>query len=774
MFTAVLLGLSAALLYAGGAYTARNAFRSHSASAWVIVTGGLWLMAGRQSLDLYSHIASRTGDETPMTAVFAFAIATLFLAGIVLVSRGSREAPGGNASDQNGTTENLRQTKSVMTSILDALPVSITVVDADGRYTFVNRFEANRWHYDPDTVIGKSAYEVLPPVIAEKARSQDRKVFETGVPIPFFQEGAKFDGRDRAALIGKIPLTDDAGAVEFVCMIGLDISDQVDAMEALEQTSAGYRTTLEMLPDAVYVTVDRRIVFANRVARDLFGAGDDRSIIGIASMKLFHPDMHQKLEADRQNLSASKSVNNQHLYRRLDGTEFQGAGSAALITWEGQDAMIAVVRDITAQLEKNAELETARQNADLANSAKSYFLASMSHEIRTPLNGILGMANILQDSPLTETQHKQIGTIVESGNLLLTLLNDILDISKIEAGGLEIENIDFDLAALLLSTSDIWSLRTEEKGLSYLYESDALLAPILNADPTRIRQILFNLLSNALKFTAAGVITLRVAQKNLPSGMIETRFEISDTGEGISEENIAKLFAKFSQADSSVTRRHGGTGLGLSISKELAEAMGGLIGVDSTPGQGSTFWFTISCGAGDPAKVVAERAPLDDGSGTRALDILVAEDNNVNQMVIRAMLEKAGHQVEIVENGIEAVNAVTSRPYDIVLMDIQMPKLDGMSATRRIREIDGPESDIPIIALTANAMKGSREEYLHHGMNEYISKPIEPGKLNAVLRSLCGADVSATESAIEPERRQTQPDAALADDLSKLFDDFEN
>ena len=240
-----------------------------------------------------------------------------------------------------------------------------------------------------------------------------------------------------------------------------------------------------------------------------------------------------------------------------------------------------------------------------------------------------------------------------------------------------------------------------------------------------------------------------MTQKNLPRNHIETRFEISDSGEGIAPENLDKLFLKFSQADSSVTRRHGGTG------------------------EGSTFWYTVACSAGDPDRVVLDENPLSLDCGTQALDVLVAEDNHVNQMVIRAMLEKAGHRIEIVENGYEAVEAASNHVYDVILMDIQMPKLDGLSAMRMIRKLDGPACQIPIIALTANAMKGSREEYMNQGMDDYISKPIAPAKLNAALRRHFGENVSATEDVIGPRHATKEPDSALTENLAGLFDEFE-
>ncbi|CAN0392877.1 unnamed protein product, partial [Discosporangium mesarthrocarpum] len=395
--------------------------------------------------------------------------------------------------------------------------------------------------------------------------------------------------------------------------------------------------------------------------------------------------------------------------------------------------------------ERLIEIREARDRAEVANEAKSQFLATMSHEIRTPMNGILGMANHMLGDDLTDDVRDQVETIHESGKLLMSLLNDLLDLSKIETGKMELEEIDFDLVALVESVSALWLPKAAAQGLTYSVVYGSTPVGVLRSDPTRIRQILFNLMSNALKFTTEGDISIHVSQGRTPSRMIETRFEVHDTGTGIAPNLQDTLFEKFTQADSSVSRRYGGSGLGLAICRELAIALGGDIGVRSAPNEGATFWFTVVCQGGDPAAmhndVFAEAA--DAGAVVEPLIILVAEDNDVNQTVIRAMLEGAGHRVDLVANGVEAIDAVTRRPYDVILMDIHMPEMDGVSAAQRIRSLPGPERDIPIIALTANAMKGDRESYIEAGLDDYVAKPIDPSLVTAALRRQCGEDISA-------------------------------
>jgi PAS domain S-box-containing protein len=707
------------------------------------------------------------------------------------LSDGSVVVVGVDITALKAAEAELESSRQLMSQILEALPVSISISDSGGLTTLVNRFEAARWGAEPGELVGRSLYSFLPAKIVPAVLADNRRIIETGEPLPFYDEQVEIDGKPQWMTVGKIPVAMPDGG-RGVCMIGLDISDRQTAMDALERATEDYRRTLELFPASVLVAVDGVIVFANEMAEQHYRAPVPGGLIGRQSIDLIHPSERERLLSNRRNLAEIGDfvALSKFRYVRLDNTEFDGEGTAIAVEWRGEKALLIVSRDISDQLRHNRELEAARVEAERANFAKSEFLASMSHEIRTPLNGVLGMTSLLIGSDLADEQRRQVETIRDSGNLLLSLLNDILDLSKIEAGKLELELIDFDLRGLVASVSDLWAPKAAAKELAFEIEIGEVVAETLRSDPTRIRQILFNFLSNAIKFTESGGIRVAVRQAQRENGLVETVFEVRDTGEGIAPEKFNLLFRKFTQADSSITRRYGGTGLGLAISRELTQALGGRIGVDSTPGEGSTFCFSVVCPPGDPSKVSRTNARDEGADELSKLKILVAEDNAVNQLVIRAILERAGHTVDIVGNGIEAVSAVVGQSYDVVLMDVQMPEMDGLSATRKIRSLEGPAKTIPIVALTANAMKGDREKFIDAGMDDYVSKPIDPALLDAALRrrvtkedffgdsgaavAVRTAAASSGQQAAAPHNASSVVSPDVAEELSDLFREFDD
>jgi signal transduction histidine kinase/ActR/RegA family two-component response regulator len=395
-----------------------------------------------------------------------------------------------------------------------------------------------------------------------------------------------------------------------------------------------------------------------------------------------------------------------------------------------EGGVVSVTRDITAA---ERALSRAKAAAEAAHESKSQFLAAMSHEIRTPLNGVLGMNGLLLNTPLTPEQRRFAELIRSSGQTLLTVINDILDLAKIEAGRMELEIVEFDPSGMFDEVVSLLAVRAQAKGLTLGLKLPPDLPESLEGDPSRLRQVLFNLIGNALKFTEQGSVEVEVSHRQLSESRVELTIAVHDTGIGIAPDAMPKLFDRFMQADSTTARRYGGTGLGLAISREIVDLMGGRIEVDSAVGVGSTFRVVVPMAHGEGMKRISADSTMIGMSDMAGLRILVAEDNGVNQILIKAILDHMGHFSDIVANGIEAVSQVQNAHYDLVLMDIQMPEMDGETATRAIRQLGNGVSAIPIIAMTANAMVEHRQAYLASGMNDYVSKPINSKMLAAAI-----------------------------------------
>ncbi len=427
----------------------------------------------------------------------------------------------------------------------------------------------------------------------------------------------------------------------------------------------------------------------------------------------------------------------QFMKKPFDATALKQTALSLTTKWKLQQEAIDYTNKLELEVEERTkelsnlvrDFKKMKDKAEQATATKSAFLANMSHEIRTPMNGVIGMSDLLLETDLSDEQRELSGLVKKSAISLLNIINDILDFSKMEAGKMTVEKVPFRLVDVVEEVLQMISFASKDKGLALTSFVDDSIPEFLKGDPTRIRQILLNYLGNAVKFTDKGGVTFRVDLLNVNEGQFRVKFSVEDTGPGIPDEKLNGIFNSFEQADSSTTRKYGGTGLGLAICRQLATLMGGEVGVESKLGEGSRFWVILPLEQAEAESMGGEvqSSQFVSSNGTGEISkILVAEDDKVSQILIRRILEKEGFRVDIVENGSEAVKAVSEGQYDIVLMDVQMPVMDGYQAASLIRNLEeDSDNRIPIIALTAQAMEKDREKCIEAGMDEYLAKPIK-------------------------------------------------
>jgi len=547
------------------------------------------------------------------------------------------------------------------------------------------------------------------------------------------------------------PLHDAAGLTGFMA-----IEMDVTAARAAERLLRDRTDRLELALTVANLGWTDRDVVADEIHMDartrrLLGLDDTcASMSGAALLQLYHPDDRAEFRRSIELLCRGGAREHRQILRmrRADGS-CRHIDIARLVA--ARDSAGAALRIISTYADIT-DLTEARERAEAAARTKNEFLANMSHEIRTPLNGVLGMTELLESTVLEGEQRQYLRLLQSSASMLLALVNDILDFSKIEAGKIELESLLFDPRETVAQVVDVLTMQARGRALDVTFWFEPDVPEMLRGDAGRLRQILLNLGSNAVKFTQQGSVAISVAATPIGDGEVGLHCSVADTGIGIAPEDVARLFTPFTQADSSTTRRYGGTGLGLSISRELVRLMRGQIGVDSQPGRGSRFWFTVVLGrnlqpAAAPLAALAPASAPDAAipAGPERRSVLVVEDNSVNQLLAKKLLERLGYRTDLATDGAEAIAALRRVPYDVVLMDCQMPVMDGFEATRRIRDADTGvlDVDVPIIAFTANAMPEDRARCLAAGMTDYVSKPVSLKELAAALDRALGKDAPA-------------------------------
>ena len=563
------------------------------------------------------------------------------------------------------------------------------------------------------------------------------------------------------------------------------------ALGTLQEQEARYRQMVDGASDIIYRTDDNgHFNFVNAAAERVLETTADK-LLGRHYLTLIREDLR---EAAREFYAEQASQQRANSYY-----EFPVVTSSGAELWLGQNVQVladergvlgfqGLARDITERKQMERALQEAHDRALDSARLKSEFLANMSHEIRTPMNGVIGLVSLLNDTALSATQQAYVDGIRTSGDALLTIINDILDSSKIEAGMLQIESIGFELPTTVTSTLQMFAEPARRKRLELSVRIEDDVPVFVCGDPNRLRQVLTNLIGNAVKFTSEGAVKVYVSNVPRRSGNSFIRIEVQDTGIGLSPDVLARVFQPFVQADSSTTRRYGGTGLGLAISKRLVELMGGTIGADSQAGRGSTFWVAVPltevpadvqsglptlearASEHDTSPLPVWSAPAREQPAIRAISkngrrILVVEDNAVNQAVARGMLEGLGYRVDLAGDGLEALDAIDRGSYAAVLMDCQMPRMDGFSAAAEIRRREAGASRIPIIALTAYATSGERERCLEAGMDDYLSKPVSKADLARVIHQWTA---EAATPAPSPAPVQRVNDGAI--DLDRMAD----
>jgi PAS domain S-box-containing protein len=705
----------------------------------------------------------------------------------------------------------LTKERDFITAVLETCGALVVVFDAAGFIVYFNRAFEQVLGYSGEELLGRAFFDVLvSPEGREISRQRLEHGFSARAASAFENEWITKSGDRRRISFSNVPMLNERGEASYYITTGIDITDRYRAEQDLVRSEAQFRSIWEASCEPMVLTdTGGKIVKVNAAFVRL--AGSDAAPLEATPVTALLEESERAGMWEYYRARFGSELR-EHVFERqlkfVNGRSGLFEISATRVDNPGQaPQLLAVLRDVTEQKRNAEELARAKEAAEAANreliaanrsleetgrlaremadraealsAAKSDFLANITHEVRTPLNGILGMTGLALETDLAPDQREYLALVKSSGEALLSLVTDVLDYSKYEAGKLGLDKVEFSIRTLLREVLRPLALRASVSGIEFESGVDDPVPDLLIGDPLRIGQVLRNLVGNAVKFTNAGRVDVRVHAESVAGSRVTLSFSVADTGIGIPSDMHRVIFEPFTQADGSTSRKYGGTGLGLSISAGIVELMDGKIWVESEPGKGSTFYFTIALDL--PRKEPSAENPLALGhskpaSLKRKLQILVAEDNSVNQRLAARLLEREGHSVTIAGSGQEAVDLFEQRTFDLILMDIQMPGLDGLQATARIRAKEHASGGrVPIVAMTAQAAESDRLRCLDSGMDAYVTKPVHVPALLKMIESVgAGGESMNTEVAGEGTQVEThlrQLDESLA--LSRVGGDVD-
>lgn len=660
-----------------------------------------------------------------------------------------------SALNSNETMTDIESVRPV--EIIDFIPDAILAIDLSGKVIAWNRAMEELTGILARDILGKGNYEhAIPfygtrrPTLVDLVLNPDTKIEADYRNLQ--RDGASISGEAQIFSFrnggsyswGKAtPLYDSSGNIIGAIESIRDITERKQMEEDLRRSREKYHNIFENSIMGIYQSVPGgRYLSVNPAFARLFGYDSPEELVASVTDigHQFYVNPQDRDTAIKTLLEQGFLEGHELEVRRKDGTTFWVSMNTMIVQDEMGTHYDGTVQDITKRRRAEEMLLAAKEAAEAATNTKSEFLANMSHEIRTPMNAVIGMTGLLMNENLNAEQRDCVNTIRSSGEVMLEIINDLLDLSKIDGGMMELERQPFTLQDCIDEAMDLVAVNASAKDLKLGYSVEDGTPLMIIGDPARLRQILVNLLSNAVKFTEKGEVSVSLSSRKLNGNRYNIHFAIKDTGIGIPQDKADRLFQPFSQVDASMARKYGGTGLGLAISKKLVEMMNGRIWAESEAGRGSTFHFTIqaestsneSIDPGSAGKTSESLKNAIDEDFDLDLSILLAEDNAINQKVTQKMLNKLGFRADVAANGVEVLQALERRPYDVVLMDVQMPEMDGLEATKAIRQkcSEGPK----IVAMTASALKGDREMCLDAGMDDYICKPVRIQDLARVLR----------------------------------------